>query len=123
MVQTKKNRVKSGRKKEGYRFPLDDWGWTEKDALDYLIKIGWAEQYHLDFNRTGCFLCPKQGEESLAKLHSDYPEQWKELMWYSERANNDFKPSINHQDLLNIEKGIMPSRKPKDPNQQCMDFE
>lgn len=118
-----KKRVKSGRLKEGYRFPLDDWGWTEKDALDYLIKIGWAEQYHLDFNRTGCFLCPKQGEESLAKLHSDYPEQWKELIWYSERANNDFKPSINHQDLLNIEKGIMPSCKPRDPNQTCMDFD
>jgi len=116
-------RVAAGRLKDGYHFPLADWNWTEARALEYLKKIGWCEQYHLDFNRTGCFLCPKQGEKALETLRTKYPDQWKELMWYAERTTGDFKPGISYQDLLNMEKGILPSSKPDDPNQTCMDFE
>lgn len=118
-----KKRVEAGRKKEGYRFPLADWGWTEARALEYLIEVGWAEEFHLDFNRTGCFFCPYQGEKSLVTLQKKYPEQWKELLWYAERASNDFKPGVSYDDLKGIELGNLPSKKPKDPNQTCLKFE
>jgi 3'-phosphoadenosine 5'-phosphosulfate sulfotransferase (PAPS reductase)/FAD synthetase len=116
-------RVTAGRKKDGYRFPLADWGWTEARALEYLKEVGWCEQYHLDFNRTGCFLCPKQGEKALRTIYKKYPNEWKRLIWYAERANNDFKPGITIEDLRNIEKGILPSSKPKNPNQTCLNFD
>lgn len=99
-------RVKAGRKKWGYEFPLDDWGWKEADALVYLEKIGWAEQYHRDFNRTGCFLCPKQGMKSLETLCRKYPDQWKELMWYAERSSNAFKPGVTYEVLLELERRV-----------------
>ena len=117
-------RVTAARKqKEIWAVPLADWNWTEAQALQYLIDKGWAEQFHLDFNRTGCFLCPKQGEKALETVRTKYPEQWKILMWYAERSSNDFKPGISYQDLLNMEKGILPSSKPKNPNQGCFNFD
>lgn len=103
-------RVQAGSKQEGYRFPLAEWGWTEKDALEYLKKKGWAEQFHLDFNRTGCYFCPKQGMESLMTLCKKYPEEWAELMRYAKAAATDpkfasktFKPGVSYEDLLQIE--------------------
>lgn len=99
-------RVTAGLKKEGYNFPLYDWGWKEADALKYLEQIGWCEQFHRDFNRTGCFLCPKQGMKSLEMLCLKYPDQWEELMWYAERANNDFKPGITYEVLIDIQKRV-----------------
>ena len=119
-----KKRVTAARKQEEiWAVPLADWNWTEAMCLEYLEKIGWAEQFHRDFNRTGCFLCPKQGEKALETLRTKYPDQWKELMWYAKRTTGDFKPGISYQDLLNMEKGILPSSKPKNPNQTCMDFD
>lgn len=120
-----KKRVTAGRKKEGYCFPLADWGWTEHDALIYLEKIGWCDQFHRDFNRTGCFLCPKQGKRSLYTLCEKYPAQWSELIWYAERANNDFKPDITLSDLRKIEEDVRNGENPFRGNDnsggvQCM---
>ena len=104
-----KKRVEAGHQNAGYVFPLADWGWTEHDALEYLKKRGWAEQYHLDFNRTGCYLCPKQKETSLRTLCKKYPEEWKKLMKYatdtqgSEFASHTFTPAITYAKLLKIQ--------------------
>jgi 3'-phosphoadenosine 5'-phosphosulfate sulfotransferase (PAPS reductase)/FAD synthetase len=105
-----KKRVEAGSANEGYRFPLADWGWTEKRALEYLKDKGWAEQFHLDFNRTGCYFCPKQKEDSLRILCRRYPEQWDQLMYYAEKANSGenfashtFTPSMTYEKLKRIE--------------------
>lgn len=104
-----KERVEKGHKNEGYTFPLADWGWSEEDAREYLKKKGWAEQYHLDFNRTGCVLCPKQREDSLRVLCKKYPEQWAKLMRYAKAAmgeefiSHTFNPKISYEKLQQIE--------------------
>ncbi len=115
-------RLVSGRKKEGYNFPLADWGWTEKNALEYLLKVGWCEQFHLDFNRTGCFLCPKQGEESLKTLCDKYPEQWDELLRYAKLSNNDFKPGVGLKELKEIEDQVKYNRTFNKSDQFHLDF-
>ena len=104
-------RVKAGRKKEGYNFPLYDWNWTEAMALEYLEEKGWAEQCHRDFNRTGCYLCPKQGLPALKTLCKKYPNEWAELMRYakdahdgSNYASNMFRPEIGYPELIELEK-------------------
>ena len=105
-----KKRLENDKDKVGYTFPLADWGWSEEDARQYLIDNGWAEQYHLDFNRTGCFFCPKQRADSLRTLCKLYPEQWDELMRYAteaqkpEFASHTFTPAITFDKLKQIER-------------------
>ena len=83
----------------GYHSPLGEWGWTEKDCLDYMESKGVAEQIHRDFNRTGCFLCPKQPVKSLEVMCEKYPEQWAQLMAMDEQAPNDFNPKHNLKEI------------------------
>jgi 3'-phosphoadenosine 5'-phosphosulfate sulfotransferase (PAPS reductase)/FAD synthetase len=106
-------RVVAGRKKEGYNFPLADWDWTEAQALEYLEQRGWAEQYHRDFNRTGCYFCPKQGIPALKTLCEKYPVQWSELMRYAKAAHegedyasNNFRPEIGYPELIELEEQV-----------------
>lgn len=99
-------RLQSSGKKPGYNFPLANWGWPESQALEYLESTGWARQFHRDFNRTGCFLCPKQGTKSLKTLCEYYPEQWSELMRYAKVSPNDFKPDMGYKELLQIEEEV-----------------
>ena len=103
-------RINASSKKEGFNFPLATWGWSESDALDYLIETGWCADFHLDFNRTGCFLCPKQSVESLKTLCAKYPDQWNELMHYARLAKNDFKPGVTVAHLEAIEAEFAPKR-------------
>lgn len=99
-------RVESGRQKDGYHFPLADWGWTEAEALKYLRSIGWARDIHFDFKRTGCFLCPKQGMESLKTVCEKYPHEWDRLMWYARKSKNEFKPGIGLSELEAIQREV-----------------
>lgn len=105
-AKNEKARVEKGSKKDGYCFPLNDWGWTEEDARQYLIKSGFAHQIHTDFNRTGCYLCPKQGEKSLMVLAKFYPHLWNKLISYTKDVETDplflspiFRPDMGTKEL------------------------
>ena len=65
---------------EGHRHPLAEWGWTERDALEYCKSLGydWGGLYD-KFDRVSCWCCPLQGINELRMLYSDYPELWAEL--------------------------------------------
>ena len=41
------------------RFPLNEWGWTEADCLNYCYSFGydWGGLYKI-FNRVSCWCCP-----------------------------------------------------------------
>lgn len=78
-----------------YCSPLGEWGWTEKDCLDYLEKRGIAVQLHRDFNRTGCYHCPKQPRKSLEIMAEKYPEQFIHTMEMDKTAPNEFNPKHN----------------------------
>lgn len=83
----------------GYHSPLGKWGWSEKDCLDYMESKGVAEQIHRDFNRTGCFLCPKQPVQSLEVMCEKYPDQWAQLIEMDKQAPNDFNPKHNLKEI------------------------
>ncbi len=94
------NRIKN---EEGYNYPLNNWGWTEKDCLEYLIKKGMSIPLHHQFNRTGCWCCIKQPLESIKTLCKEYPDLWEKLKQMESESPKGFKPNIK---LIDIEKEI-----------------
>jgi len=86
---------------ENLRYPLFDWDWDEKKCLDYLREKGLFPPLYNKFERTGCWLCPKQRMSSLKTLFFDYPDLWKKLKEYEKDSPHGFKPNV---ELDNLEK-------------------
>lgn len=63
-----------------HRHPLREWGWTEKDAIEYCRAKGydWEGLYDI-FHRVSCWCCPLQPYSELRKLRRYFPELWEEL--------------------------------------------
>ena len=60
-------------------YPLALEGITEQMCLDGLKRAGLHNPLYDVFDRTGCFLCPKQKLESFRKVFMHYPEEWKTM--------------------------------------------
>lgn len=76
-----KAKNKNGMIKDGnLRYPLVEWGFTEQDCVDYLRKIkAPSNPLYANFNRLGCWMCPKQSEMSLYVLWKKYPDYWEKI--------------------------------------------
>lgn len=59
---------------EKYRYPLIEWGFTDKDCLQYCKTNKIFNPLYLKFKRLGCWLCPKQPFKSLQRTLLDYPQ-------------------------------------------------
>ena len=67
--------------KDGFRYPLVEWGVTESDALAYCLEHGYdcgGLYEHMD--RASCWCCPLQSLKSARALRKFHPELWTELM-------------------------------------------
>ena len=74
------NRRKSKLKYVSLRYPLVEYGVTEKEALSICKKHGFFEGGVYDhFARVSCFCCPLQSKQDLRKLYLYYPDLWKRL--------------------------------------------
>lgn len=69
------------RVKPGKRYPLIEYGITEKDAINYCRSLGydWGGLYDI-FDRVSCWCCPLQSLKDLRKLRKYRPELWQELI-------------------------------------------
>jgi len=70
--------------KEGYFYPLADWGWTEKMALEYCYEKGfdWDGLYELlPGKRVSCWCCPLQKVGDLRVVWTEFPELWDKLRY------------------------------------------
>jgi len=94
-----KDEPKRIRKKEGYKYPLVEWGWSEKKCVDYLKKKGWFMEIDNRFRRTGCYLCPKQNKDSLRVLYQNYPKLWDKLKKYEKDSPQGFKPNFKLNEI------------------------
>ena len=84
---------------ENIKYPLIDWGWTEKKCLYYLKEKGLENPLYEKFKRLGCWLCPKQSKDSLRILYQDYPKQWAKLKKYEEDSPVAFKPGFKLKEI------------------------
>lgn len=64
-----------------YRFPLQEYGITEAEALQYCYNKGyyWNGLYE-HFRRVSCFCCPLQRSNDLKILRKHYPELWQRML-------------------------------------------
>lgn len=85
---------------ENHKHPLVEWGWTEKDALEYCYSKGfdWEGLYEL-FDRVSCWCCPLKSLEELRKLRKHFPDLWEELKDMDKRTWNQFKYNYSVEDL------------------------
>lgn len=68
-------------REDGKRYPLIEWGVTERQALDYCLERGydWGGLYgHMD--RVSCWCCPLKGLDELRSLRRNHPELWARLL-------------------------------------------
>ena len=85
---------------EAHRHPLVDWGWSEKECLEYCYAKGydWEGLYEI-FSRVSCWCCPLKSLEEQRKLKKYYPELWEELKEMDKKAFNQFRRDYSVDDL------------------------
>lgn len=74
------------------RFPLVEWGMTEKDCLRYCLDRGyhWGGLYD-HFDRVSCWCCPLQKLDDSRKLCRHFPDLWARLKEWNARAPRPYK--------------------------------
>jgi len=113
--------TKDKRKMSKYHYPLVDWNWSEKDCIDYLNKINLFNPLYVNFNRLGCWFCPKQNMGSLYTLWKNYPDLWKQFKEW-ERLNYEHTGRWikNRKSLEEIQKSFDEGKVPKaTPKYEC----
>jgi 3'-phosphoadenosine 5'-phosphosulfate sulfotransferase (PAPS reductase)/FAD synthetase len=70
------NRVQ---KKENLRYPLIEWGFSESMCVKYLNSKSKMNPLYKNFNRLGCYFCPKQSDSALYVVWKLYPKFWNHM--------------------------------------------
>lgn len=105
------------KKHKNIEYPLIKWGWKEHDCINYLNKKGLFNPLYVNFNRLGCYFCPKQSQASLFVLWKNYPDLWEKMKFW-EKENLKVcgrylkeKPLIEYEKMF--KKGKLPKNKAK----------
>jgi 3'-phosphoadenosine 5'-phosphosulfate sulfotransferase (PAPS reductase)/FAD synthetase len=98
-------------------YPLVEWKWTEQDCINYLNERDLFNPLYVNFDRLGCYFCPKQNEKSIYVLWKNYPELWKRTKYWEneqKKINNNliFDKSMDEYEEL-FSKGYVPKKLPK----------
>lgn len=82
------------------RHPLAEWGWSEKDCLEYCYKNGfdWGGLYK-HFERVSCWCCPLSSLNELRSLWGHYPELWQKLKELDSRTWRSFRTDYTLDEL------------------------
>ena len=87
-------------KQSNHIHPLADWGWTEKDCLNYCYSLGYDwEGLYKYFERVSCWCCPLQSLEDLRNLRRVFPELWEELLDMDKHTWRQFRSDYSVEDL------------------------
>ena len=82
------------------RYPLVEWGWTEKDALQYCYDKGfdWGGLYKI-FKRVSCWCFPLQSLDELRKLRKHFPDLWQTLKEWDRQTWRKFRADYSVDEL------------------------
>lgn len=88
------------KKNKNVRYPLAEWGMTEKDALNYCYSKGfdWGGLY-TKFHRVSCWCCPLKSLKELRVLYRDFPELWKKLKEWDSKTYRQFRKDYSIEQL------------------------
>lgn len=105
------------------RYPLVEWGWTERDCVDYLRRKGLMNPLYEDYNRLGCYLCPKQSMASLHSLWRTNPTLWSRTRRWDEESRRITEHGMKEKPLADHERlfasGWKPRQRPKYACESC----
>ena len=94
-------------------YPLVNWKWTEQDCINYLNEKGLFNPLYVNFDRLGCYFCPKQNEKSIYVLWKNYPDLWKKTkVWEKRNGEPIFQKSMKEYER-EFAKGFIPKKLPK----------
>lgn len=82
------------------KYPLVEWGITEKQALEYCYSRGlyWEGLYE-KFHRVSCWCCPLSRIDELRVLYNDFPDLWRELIEMDKKSYRKFRSNYSVYDL------------------------
>lgn len=82
------------------RYPLVEWGITEKQALEYCYERGlnWGGLYEM-FHRVSCWCCPMSRIGELKTLYNEFPELWQQLIEMDKKSYRKFRPDYSVDEL------------------------
>jgi 3'-phosphoadenosine 5'-phosphosulfate sulfotransferase (PAPS reductase)/FAD synthetase len=88
-----------------YYLPLQEWGITEADALQYCYNLGyhWNGLYKI-FKRVSCYCCPLQRIDKLRNLRKYYPELWKKMLEMDQTRPEHNRGFKGYKTVLDFEK-------------------
>lgn len=82
------------------RYPLVEYGITEKEALAICYKHGFHyEGLYEKFARLSCYICPFKRLSELEVIYREYPELWSDIKALDSHCINDFRPDYSIHDL------------------------
>lgn len=82
------------------KYPLIDFGMTEKDCLEYCYSKGltWGGLYE-DFDRMSCWCCPLSKHRELEVIYRKHPAKWEKLKQWEKELGKQFRPECSISDL------------------------
>lgn len=112
------NRVQ---KKSNVRYPLIEWGWSEAVCVKYLNSKKVLNPLYTNFDRIGCYHCPKQNLMSLYGVWKNYPKLFERIKGFSQLQRDlkgeHIKFTSKELSIFEIESlfknGIVPNETPK----------
>lgn len=83
------------------KYPLVEWGITEKDALEYCYSKGfdWGGLYEEGRARVSCFCCPLQNLKSLKLTYDNQPELWRLMLDMDKKSFRRFRGDYTLSEL------------------------
>lgn len=81
---------RSDKFKRAVRYPLQEYGMTERDCLQYCFEHGydWGGLYKY-YDRVSCYCCPLQRIKDLRTLKYNFPELWKIMLHKTDLIQRD----------------------------------
>ena len=87
-------------KEKNCRYPLIEWGMTEKDCLEYCYSRGldWNGLYK-NLGRVSCWCCPLKSLKELKVIYEQYPQYWEKLKEWDDNTYRQFRSDYSIREL------------------------
>ena len=92
IAHDEKHRAEKYKTRQNIKYPLIDWGITEKEALEYCYSHGfdWGGLYD-KFKRLSCYCCPLQSINELRVVYKEFPELWADMLEMDKKSWRSFR--------------------------------
>lgn len=84
------------------KYPLVEWGMTQKDCMEFCRKKGLLADLYKHFDRSSCLYCPFRKIKEWYNLYKFYPEVWKKMLQYEKDSPQ--KTQRNPYNLLSLDR-------------------